>query len=105
MKKLIELKGQLANPEMKAKQKKGRKEAEARAEAARAEANKSKEELWLIIENLFNKFEKMANYYEILGVGREASFQEIAVAFRGLALTYHPMKKPASLAQTNFKFC
>ena len=45
MKKLIELKGQLANPEMKAKQKKGRKEAEARAEAARAEANKSKDEL------------------------------------------------------------
>ncbi len=38
MKKLIELKGQLADPEMKAKQKKGRKEAEAKAEAARIAA-------------------------------------------------------------------
>jgi hypothetical protein len=38
MKKLIELKGQLADPEMKVKQKKGRKEAEAKAEAARIAA-------------------------------------------------------------------
>lgn len=30
------------------------------------------------------------DYYSILGVDKEASFQQIAVAFRKLALTYHP---------------
>lgn len=47
----------------------------------------------------------MADYYAVLGVPRDACFQQIAVAFRKLALTYHPLKSPSNLAQTNFKFC
>lgn len=45
------------------------------------------------------------DYYKILGIDREASFQQIAIAFRGLALTYHPQKNIAAKAATNFKFC
>lgn len=47
----------------------------------------------------------MADYYAVLGVPRDACFQQIAIAFRKLALTYHPLKSPQNLAQTNFKFC
>jgi curved DNA-binding protein CbpA len=32
------------------------------------------------------------DYYAILNVNRDASFQDIAIAFRQLALTYHPSK-------------
>jgi curved DNA-binding protein CbpA len=32
------------------------------------------------------------DYYSILGIAREASFQQIATAYRTLALTYHPAK-------------
>lgn len=47
----------------------------------------------------------MVDYYEVLGVPSDACFQQIAVAFRKLALTLHPLKNPETLAQTNFRFC
>ena len=45
------------------------------------------------------------DYYSILGVNSEASFQEIAKAYRRLALTLHPQKNLANKATTNFQFC
>jgi DnaJ-class molecular chaperone len=45
------------------------------------------------------------DYYSILGVNSEASFQEIAKAYRRLALTLHPQKNLANKAATNFQFC
>jgi molecular chaperone DnaJ len=47
----------------------------------------------------------MEDYYSILGVQSDACFQEIAIAFRKLALTYHPEKHTKNLAQTNYRFC
>ncbi len=46
------------------------------------------------------------NYYEILGVAPMASPSDVAIAFRVLALTYHPQKQtdPSIVAQANFKF-
>ncbi|MCC6370946.1 MAG: J domain-containing protein, partial [Bacteroidia bacterium] len=36
----------------------------------------------------------LANYYEILGIHTSASSLEIKVAFRKLAMLYHPDKNP-----------
>ena len=36
------------------------------------------------------------DYYNLLGVGREATVREIRQAFKKLALTMHPDKKPVS---------
>ena len=43
-------------------------------------------------------------YYETLGVKEDASFQELSQKFRVLAITYHPLKNPDTLASANFKF-
>jgi DnaJ-class molecular chaperone len=45
------------------------------------------------------------DYYSILGVKSDASFQQIAQAYRRLALTLHPQKNLANKAATNFQFC
>jgi curved DNA-binding protein CbpA len=46
----------------------------------------------------------MADYYQILGVSRQASSQEIKSSFKKLALLYHPDRNPGNpLAEDKFK--
>jgi len=46
----------------------------------------------------------MKDYYQVLGIGRNVSQEEIKKTFRRLALRYHPDRNPQSQNQAEEKF-
>jgi curved DNA-binding protein len=46
----------------------------------------------------------MKDYYQMLGISKEVSHEEIKKAFRGLASRYHPDRNPQSQKQAEDKF-
>lgn len=51
----------------------------------------------------FFRIKKCSNYYEILGVGRDANEEDLKKAYRKLALKFHPDKNYAPGATEAFK--
>jgi curved DNA-binding protein CbpA len=47
---------------------------------------------------------EMKDYYEILGIRRDASPQDIKKAFRRLALRYHPDRNPGNTREAEGRF-
>ena len=46
----------------------------------------------------------LENYYEVLELPRNATYEQIDNQFRSLALRYHPMRNPTNIATNSMKF-
>jgi len=55
------------------------------------------------MEEEIRKFKQMKDFYQILGVAKSSTQEEIRKAYKKLALKFHPDKNPSAGAQDVFK--